>query len=281
MRLEEKLLKFRYIFIIFNIFLVAFVVVLCLIPLFILGHTFSYTFWLSNWYLLLVFVLILAVVDGYYFANRRLFLLLEKEDWPALVYYLEEKVIRQGKYTRRMVQLLANTYLVLSDSASVMSLEKKTAIARPDLLEANALIFGAARILGRDIPGAARFFSARLERAKPADRQWLRWYYGFSLLLNRQIEEAGEEFTRLAAGGSDGVVAALASYFLAETLAAALPGKADAFKAAASEGRNRVLKALPQQKSWARETGKIRTEIYAAAISKYMDEAGRWLYGNS
>jgi hypothetical protein len=265
----------------FNIFLVAFMSILCLMPFFILGSSFSHSFWLSNWYLLLVFVLILGAVDSYYFANRRLFLLLEKEDWPALVYYLEEKVIRQGKYTSRLVQLLANTYLVLSDSLAVMSLEKKVAIARPALLEANALVFGAARILGRDISGAVRFFGVRLASGKPAGKQWLRWYYGFSLLLNRQFEEAGEEFTRLAAASDDGVVAGLSSFFLADTLAAALPERAEGFKAAAAGGRSRVCRALPQYKRWIRETGKIRTEVYAAAVSKYLDDAGLWLYGDS
>ncbi|MDR1863496.1 MAG: hypothetical protein LBQ67_06210 [Treponema sp.] len=274
-------MKFRYILIIFNIFLFFFAAVLCLIPFFTLGSSFSLSFWLSNWYLLLAFVLIPAAVDGYYVVNRRLLLLLEKEDWPALVYYLEEKVIRRGKYTPHLVRLLANAYLVLSDSAAVISLEKKIAIARPDLLETNALLFGAARILGRDIPGAVRFFSARLENAKPPGKQWLRWYYGFSLLRNRQPEKAAEEFSRLAAASRDGVVAGLASFFLDGPLAAALPEKAPAFKAAASEGRNRVRRALPGQKNWTRETGKLRTEIYAAALSQYMDEAGRWLYGNS
>jgi hypothetical protein len=261
--------------------LIVFAAVLCLIPFFILGPAFSHSFWRSNWPLLLIFVLILAALNIYYLVNRRLFMLLEKEDWPALVYYLEEKVIRQGKYSPRLVQLLANSYLVLSDSLAVMSLEKKVAIARPDILETNALVFGAARILGRDISGAVHFFGARLENAKPQARQWLRWYYGFSLLLNRQFEAAGEEFTRLAAAAGDGVVVGLSSYFLADTLAAALPEKAEAFKALAAGGRSRVRKALPQHKRWVRETGKIRAEIYAAALSKYMDEAGLWLYGNS
>jgi hypothetical protein len=260
--------------------LIVFAALFCLAPFLILGSSFFRSFWLSNWYLLLVFVLILAAVNSYYFINRRLFLLLEKEDWPALVYYLEEKVIRQGKYIPRLVQLLANTYLVLSDSMAVMSLEKKVAIAKPAFLEANALVFGAAHILGRDIPGAVRFFAARLENAKPADREWLRWYYGFSLLLNRQLEEAGSEFSRLAAAGRDGVVAGLSAFFLANTLASRLPERAGGFKAAAAEGRDRVLKALPRRRKWVRETGKLRSEIYAAVLSKYVDEAGVWLYGN-
>jgi hypothetical protein len=271
-------LKFKFIFIVFNLFLIGFLTALFLVPFFVIGVSFSGSFWMSNWYLLLVFLVILGAVDSYYFANRRLFSLLEKEDWPALVYYLEEKVIRQGKYSPRLVQLLANTYLVLSDSAAVMSLEKKVSIARPEILEKNALIFGAARILGRDIPGAVRFFGARLESVKPAARQWLRWYYGFALLLDRQYEGAAEEFIHLAGGSDDGVVAGLASFFLADTLAASLPERAEHLKAAASAGQGRVLKALPRYKSWNRETGRIRTEIYAAALLKYMEEAGRWLY---
>jgi hypothetical protein len=169
--------------------------------------------------------------------------------------------------------------MVLSDSAAVMSLEKKVAIAKPEILEADALIFGAARILGRDISGAVRFFGSRLDNARPAKRQWLRWYYGFALLLDRQLEGAAEEFTRLAKGSDDGVVAGMASYFLADVIAASLHEKAEDLKAAAAEGRDRVRKALSQKKIWNRETAKICTEIYAAALSKYMEEAGRWLYG--
>ncbi|MDL2230060.1 hypothetical protein LJC14_07420, partial [Treponema sp. OttesenSCG-928-L16] len=79
--------------------------------------------------------------------NRRLFYLLEREDWPALVQYLEGKVMRGGNYSPRLVKLLANTYLVLSDPRSVMALERKLAAAKPALLDRNALVFGAARIL--------------------------------------------------------------------------------------------------------------------------------------
>jgi hypothetical protein len=263
---------------VFNVFLLLFLAALCLTPALILGPAFSGSFWVSNWYLFLVFVLILAAVDSYYFINRRLFSLLEKEDWPALVYYLEEKIIRQGKYSPRMVQLLANTYLVLSDSAAVMSLEKKVAIAKPEILESNALIFGAAHVLGRDISGAVRFFGARLEAARGAGGQWIRWYYGFALLLDRQFDDAAGEYTRIAKGGSDGVVTGLACYFLADSLASSLPEKAEELKAVAGEGRTRVLKVLPHNKNWTREATKICTEIYAAALSKYIDEAGRWLY---
>jgi hypothetical protein len=271
-------LKFKTIFILFNVILIIFLAVLCLTPTFLLGTAFASAFWRSNWFLVLILAAILVGFDSYFILNRQLYALLEKEDWPALVHYLEDRVVRQGKYSPNLVRLLANTYLVLSDSPSVMSLENKAAIAKPSLVENNALIFGAARILGRDIPGAVRFFETRVSSAKSAQRQWMHWYYGFSLLLNKQYEKSAEEFSLLACSGSDGVTAGLAAFFLADTLAKALPGKAADLEAAAAEGKERVCKSMPQLKDWARETTRICTEIHAAALSKYMEESGAWLY---
>ncbi|MDR2028174.1 MAG: hypothetical protein LBP93_01405, partial [Treponema sp.] len=56
---------------------------------FILGTGFALTFFRTGWPLALVLVLVLAGLDIFYCINRRLFFLLEREDWPALVQYLE------------------------------------------------------------------------------------------------------------------------------------------------------------------------------------------------
>jgi hypothetical protein len=273
-------LKFKTIFILFNIILIIFLAVLCLTPTFFLGMAFASAFWQANWFLVLILAAILVGFDSYFIMNRRLYTLLEKEDWPALVRYLEDKVVRQGKYSPNLVRLLANTYLVLSDSPSVMSLENKAAIARPSLVENNVLIFGAARILGHDIPGAVRFFETRVASAKPAQRQWMHWYYGFALLLNKQYERSAEEFSLLARLSSDGVTTGLAAFFLIDTLVKALPDQGADLEAAAAEGKERVRKSMPHLRDWARETAGICTEIHAAALSKYMEEAGAWLYSN-
>ena len=205
-------------------------------------------------------------------------MLLEKEDWPALVRYLEDKVIQKGNYSSSLVRLLANSYLVLSDSQAVMSLENKVAVIKPSLIDANALVFGTARILGKDISGAVRFFEVRKETAKPALKDWVSWYYGFAMLLNRQFEEAGREFSFLTRISRDGVVTALASYFLSETLAQVLPEKWLEYREVAAKGKERVMKAIPEAKNWKQETSRLSTEIHAAAISKYMEETRGWLY---
>jgi len=176
------------------------------------------------------------------------------------------------------VRLLANSYLVLSDSAAVMSLENKVAIAKPALVDANVLVFGTARILGKDIFGAVRFFEARRDTVKPGLKEWVRWYHGFALLLDRKFEGAADEFSLLARMSKDGVITGLSSYFLTNVIARAMPDKEQEFLSISSGGKERVLQALPQLKNWNREISRLSTEIHAAALSKYMEETGRWLY---
>jgi len=271
-------LKFKLIFIISNIALLLFLASLVFVPYYILGSSLSASFWRMNLPLILVWAALFSVLYIYYFDNKKLFLLLEKEDWPALICYLEERIISKGRYSSRLVRLLANSYLVLSDSASVMNLENKTAINKPALVDANVLVFGTARILGNDIAGAVHFFKTRKETAKAALKDWVSWYYGFSLLLNRQNEEAIKEFSNLASHSTDGVVTALSSYFLQQNIFALLPQFRQEFRGVSEAGKKRALDAMPKMKAWRREIDQLSAEIHAAVISKYLKDTGIWLY---
>ena len=271
-------MKFKSIFILFNLTLVFVTGIVSLLPFFMLGSSFTESFWRINWPLILLLIVLFAGFNVFYFINRKLFLLLEKEDWPALVRYLEDRVIQKGNYSPRLVRLLANCYLVLSDSAAVMSLENKVAIAKPALVDENALVFGTARILGKDISGAVRFFDVRKKTVKAGLGEWVHWYHGFALLLDRQYEDAAAAFSVLAKEAKDGIVTGLSSYFLYQNISQALPTKKHEFGEIAALGADRVRKALPGFAKWNRERSRLSTEIYAAALSKYMEDSCQWLY---
>jgi hypothetical protein len=248
-------------------------------PVLLFNSWFFGDFWRVTWPVVLFLFFILIGLDVLYFFYRRLFQILEKEDWPALVRYLEERIFKKGNYSPRLVPLLANTYLILSDSASVTSLENKLAVIKPALVEANVLIFGTARILAGDIDGAAGFFFTRLNSVKNKSADWVRWYYGFSLLLDRRFSDSGDQFKTLAAESKDGVITALSAFFLAENLSKAVPQRSLEFTAAALEGRNRLKKTFPTTAVWNREVKKIQNEVYAVVLSKYIDQTTMWLFG--
>ncbi|MDR0758821.1 MAG: hypothetical protein LBF74_01755 [Treponema sp.] len=177
-------MKFKMIFILFNSIILLFLLLVFILPNFFGGTDIAGVFWRSVWPLPVLLALILLGMDIFYRYNYRLFYLLEREDWPALVLYLEDRVTKRGRYSSLLVGLLANTYLVLSDYRAVMSLETKTAIANPGLVDANALIFGTARILGKDYGEAIRFFEGKAVKGKRGTAAWVRWYSGFAQLLN-------------------------------------------------------------------------------------------------
>jgi hypothetical protein len=272
-------LKFKSICIVFNIIMLFFLAFFCLLPRFFLGAAFSGNFVRGLWPLALVFLLVLGGFDVFYILNRRLYFLLEREDWPALSLYLEDRVVKQGHFSPRLVRILAGAYLALADSAAVVSLENKTAIARPALVEENLLLFGAARILAGDIEGAIRFFGLRREGAQKSLLPWVRWYHGFALLLDRRYAPAADEFTALASRSSNALVTGLSAFFLSDTLMRKLPERGPELLLAAEEGKGRVLKILPRLGDWKKEAEKNMAEIHAAVLGKYIEDAGRYMYG--
>ena len=270
-------MKFKYIFIIFNILIILFLLVVALMPVIVLGPDFAGKIWSTSWPLALVLVIAMISLNAFFLSNRRLFRLLEREDWPALVDYLEHRVLDTGRYSARLVKLLVNSYLIMSDSEGVLRLEKKLSLEKPDFVEKNALVFGAARILGGDAAGAANFFAARLEKGGSKDAQWIRWYYGFSLLLCGNYEKAEAEFRALASAGDDAIAAGLSAWFLSDTLLK-YSTDPDECLAIAEQGRGRIEKALKKIEGWNKEAAKVETEIHGAVIKKYIDGAAMWLF---
>jgi hypothetical protein len=279
---EKPRLKFKILFILFNAIITLFLLFVFVLPVFFLESDFVCVFGRSMWPLAVPLAGMLALallgMDVFYLRNRRLFYLLGREDWPALVLYLEDRIIKRGHYASLTVRLLANTYLVLSDYRAVMNLENRTAIAKPGLVNDGSLIFGTARILGKDYAGAARFFEEKAGKAKKGTVAWARWYAGFALFLDRQFPQAADRFAAIAREEKDAVLTGLSSCFLAQSLTRMLPGRALELTAAALDGRNRVRAALPVQEAWNKATGKMRSEVYVAVLSKYLDETSEWLY---
>jgi hypothetical protein len=236
-------------------------------------------FWRLAWPAGLILVLFLVGMNAYFLVNRRLFDLLKKENWPALADYLGEKVYKEGKYSSRNVRLLAHAYIVSGNFEGAARLEEKAASAKPALLDEFALLFGVARILGGNAPASAEFFKDRLEKGNVSSGEWFRWYYGFSLLLARSLDQAQAVFGELAAGAKDTVVAGLSAYFLSDVLGKPANAATSAESLArAEEAAGRVRGEIKTLKNWEKKAAKVTTEVHGAVIRKYIKEAGEWLF---
>jgi hypothetical protein len=229
---------------------------------------------------LIFFMLFILLCLGIFFLfNYRLFSLLEREDWPALAYYLEQKVFVKGQYSNRKVKLLASSYMVMSDYMSVMKLENKTSLKRPSIIDKNILVFCSARILAGKYIETAAFLKAYLDKGKlkPREKDWVRWFYGFCHLLNSNFQTAESEFISLAETSNDALIVGVSSYFLHNNLAKHSLNQ-EACLAASDKGCAGIKKALINGGGWKKEIDAMENEIHIAIIRKYIDEAGAWIF---
>lgn len=272
-------MKFKSVFLLFNIAVGASFLFVFAMPFMALGGEYALSFWKANWPLASALLAVLAAIDGFFAYNWKLFSLLEREDWPALAHYLENRIIGRGRWNPRLVRLLANTHLVLSDAAAVVELERKAAAAKPKLLDKNALVFGVARVLLNDPAAAASFFAARRAAAGEGVDEWIDWYYGFSLLLDRRFGEAADILLPLADRARDAIVAALCAAFLKGAVARALPERAAECARSAEAAEKRVKARLPTAAAWNKEVENARADIHVVVLGKSIEDAARQLYG--
>ena len=242
-------------------------------------------FWKTVWPLGVLVVLSLGGMNIFLLANSRLFKLLEKENWPELSVFLEDKIYRQGRYSSRYVRLLAQSYLVLGNFTAVAELESRLASVKPALLEENALLFGISRILGNNAASAPCFFKSFLDKQeRPVNDEWVRWYYAFAILHtaasgNSDYTEAVKIYGDLAANAKNMLIAGISAYFIA--MQGKNNGIGSEIYALAAQGKERVQKAVKTGKKWQVYVNRLAGEVHGAIIRKNLDETGIWIFGEN
>jgi hypothetical protein len=271
-------MRIKTVFLIFNIIIILFITITGVVFFTMQGDG----FWKQFTPLLIILLLVIVLLDVYYFLNGKLLSLMEKEDWPGAVQYLEEKVVKKGRYTPYFVSLLAQNYLLLTDTTAVVDLENKTAIANPQLIDRFALLFGTARVLQKDMASASNFFANRLNAKKPnkKDFLWVRFYYAFTMLLNWRFSEASKEFIVLSKISTNAIITGLSAWFLKDVLAKAAPEQREDVNSAAQVGVKRVKEKVYDEQEWLNKAASMQKDIYVALLAQYIRDAGKWIFSD-
>lgn len=271
-------MKFRTIYILFNVVVLISFFFVFFMPFFLLGPGNSLEFWKSNWYLALVFLAVLAALNVFFILNWKVFVLVEREDWSSLSAHLVDLIFTRKSYSGRHVALLVNAYLLQSDIKGIGLLEAELLAHKPALLRKHALLFGVTRLLQNKSAEAEAFFQPYLGAKDVDNREWLRFDYAFSLVLQRRFGDASA-YLKEGLGCKDAVLALLSAYLLGSLVATATtqPGEAAALVAQADSCRAALRKRFPPQR-WTREVERAKSEIHIVILSKLIDDAGTWLF---
>ncbi|MFP4151522.1 MAG: hypothetical protein ACLFR8_12445 [Alkalispirochaeta sp.] len=266
-------MKLKAIFIIFNVLIAVSFLFVFLMPVFFLGWEYAGTFWSANWYLALLFVLVLGLLNAYFIRNWRLFGALEGEDWSAVIEVLEARIRKGSWFTSGDVRLLVNAYVVTGRPEGIVALESDLKTRKPALRKKNALILGIPHLLSNDGTRIAAYFGEFAGQSGVSDAEWLRWSHGFGLMLEGKNDEAREIFHSLIDDERDPIIRALSAYLL-EAYAGSDPAE--------RERIDRCKEQITSEKAgneWDRIVEKAREDLYVLILTKLLRDVRVWLYG--
>ncbi|TFG84579.1 MAG: hypothetical protein E4H20_02775 [Spirochaetales bacterium] len=270
-------MKFKTIFILFNIVLIFSFAFIFLMPFFLLGGVYSLAFWSRNWPLAVFFLAVLGVFNIFFANNWKLFSLVEKEDWQALSAWLTDRVFNKHRVGRRYVRLLVNASLLRSDTALIERLETMLAERYPAVLRRDAVLFGAARLLKND-PVASEVFLAPLVDARGVENApWLGFYHAFTLILLKKPLDAIPRL-RETLGSKDPILSLLSAYLLGSLCAAASDDSQKDELVSIAEVQRKELAKRYSPERWSRETERAKAEVHVVILSKLIDDAGAWMF---
>ncbi|TVR86406.1 MAG: hypothetical protein EA428_14625 [Spirochaetaceae bacterium] len=268
-------MKFKLIFLLFNgIIAVSFLFVF-LMPLFFLGPEYSRVFWLENWYLAAVFILIIGGLNTYFALNRQLFSLLEAEDWQGLRGYLEYRVFTKKRFSQQHLRILINTYIVLSEPDKIRNLETELNNRRSRLVPRLALEFGIPRLLRNDPDEMIEYYEKYRNHPKAEQRDWLTWSYSFAVMQKQRSEEARDILLKLCKQTREPLVRLFSLYLL------------DAFRETDADLAKRVdeykteFRRLYGSGKLQREIEKNRANLQVVVLARLVKNAEEWVMSDS
>lgn len=168
-------MRFKSIFWLFNAVVVAALMIFAVASFFLFGKEYATIYWGNMWIIAVLFIVLIGVLDTYFIMNWKLFDFLEKEDWPALLAWLEDRLYGKGKLKKPYANLLINTALSVSNFEAVKKLEKEIREKRPALLPSLGVSLGIPVLLEQDWQSVGAYYGPLADNPKTKRRDWAQW----------------------------------------------------------------------------------------------------------
>jgi hypothetical protein len=266
-------MKFKALFIIFNVVLIVSFVLIFFAPLIFLGEENFLLVIKQNLPISALFLLLLLFFNIYFLLNLRFYSYLEKEDWNGLIGYLENSIYKRGSTRSSYIKILINSYLVTSNIEDIKKLEKYLMKKSPSRVQKFSTQFSIPHLLSHNPEEAEDFFNSLLEMGGTHNRDWIKWNYAFSLMQQNKEEQGKNVLVSLLHFTRDAVLLLLTLYLL-ESYA-----KRDAEIKEETEKSMAALKANCPEKTWEKILEEAKKKnIEVLMLSQIIKDASSWFF---
>lgn len=263
-------MKLKLLFIIFNIVIFSLMFTIFCIPFFYANGNFLFEFWKINWFLFLLFAILLIPTNVIFFKNKKIINALENEDWPALSVLLEEKVFNEKKITKRNIKLLLETLFLLGDFQCINRLENLLKQNKPKLTQEFAAQFAAVKMIAGNYDDLYEFCKTATA-INPQD-EWLNFYLGLSLQMKKEYRKCAEFFWQFSDSIKNDLIKVLCCYFVCNILKTYIKANPEEIHKKEEKIKDEI-KNKYKKNTWQEYIQREKQEIYAIVLTKLIDQA--------
>lgn len=264
-------MKFKIIFILFNILIVFSFFMLMILPATVFGSEYASEFWRSKWYFSLFFAAVIGGLNIYFARNWKMFTYLENENWNGLTAYLEGQIYTKKKITKRKVLLLINTYILHSQIEDLQKLSVYLETEKFDVKRNFILQFGIVHLVRNDPEAISEYFG-RYMHLKTAQHEWINWCYSFGLVMQRNIDDGRKSLLANVSDIKSPIVLLLTLYLLDSIVFDDAPDREFVTQEKEAFSRKYTSRILTQ------ELEKAKSNVLIVVLLKIINQAIDWLF---
>lgn len=268
-------MKFKVIFIIFNVIITLSFLLIFLMPIFLMGFNFFSLLLPQNYIIAAIFILFLILFNTYFLLNWRLFEYFEKEDWNGLKTYLEGIIFSKNKINTKRIKILINAYIMTSNLEGIIKLEKCLMEKQPNKIKDFAIQFSIPYLLSQTPEQAENFFNYLLSLPNLKQKNWIQWNKAFCLMQQNKTENVKNELISLLDTKNDFILKLLTLYLL------------DSYSNNDKNIKDKIKKTVNQylrqidKKKWQKILNKAKNNIEVVILSKVINDASEWFFAFS
>ena len=265
-------MKFRVLFIIFNVVILASFALIFFMPVFVLGWEYTRVFWSANWPVGVVFVLVLGGLNAYFAYNWRVFTLLEQEDWEGLIAHLERAAYDRKRLTRARARILINAYVVSGRLDRIRDLERIVRAEMPHLLPRLSIEFGVPYLLSNNGSEIIGYYGSMKDVPGLAEPLWIRWAHAFGLMIESRYDEARAELCAVLQESRDPLLRSITAHMLRPF------GDGDEGTAGLVADARAAIRAKYSRDRIDRELERQRPNLQILFLTSRIEEARDWVF---
>lgn len=270
-------MKFKYLFITFNIVLFSIFLSLFFLPTMFFDLDFSISYFSKNIVYIFILFFVLIGVDILYLYFRKVILLIEKQDWVQLIQYLEDKVFIKKSIKKFYISLLLDCYLITSKTSSVSHVQEFLKENNKSVYKKNIVSFVVFAILNQNITFAQNIINEDMQCGKTKD-VWVLFYKSFCLYLQKDFCASLESFCNdISMLYKNKFAFGLSIYIVQEQLSGLNPEIYAQYKDKWEKAKKQYL-SFNSVNRWLKKGLAEKNEIHGVLLSSLIQPATKFLY---